>query len=133
MPDARRKKVLVIDDFKEVREGIEAMLANEEEKYETIPARNGREGLCLLQFHDGDIGAIILDCSMPVMGGREFLKELHSNPLYEPYRHIGVIGFSMYGRNIWAGYEDYLFRICSKGNLDLIDVVRSAFAEKDKN
>lgn len=65
-----RPSVLVIDDDEPTREVIAAML--ESEGIDVLQAINGRAALDLLEEFRPDL--IILDLSMPVMDGYEFMK-----------------------------------------------------------
>jgi len=67
-------KVLIIDDDPDVRELVSRMLQNE--NIETIEARNGQEGIKMLE-QNPDL--IILDLEMPVMNGFEFLEQTTTN------------------------------------------------------
>ena len=70
-PDASppRDRVLLIDDDPDVRMTFQRVL--ERHGHEVIVAANGREGLAVAQRDSPDI--ILLDLSMPVMGGLETL------------------------------------------------------------
>lgn len=60
-----RYKVLVVDDDKEIRDGIEIYLKNE--GYGVLKAGDGSEALRLLE--DNEVHLIILDIMMPEMDG----------------------------------------------------------------
>jgi CheY-like chemotaxis protein len=45
--------------------------------YRVIVARDGREGIETFIEHRRDIGAVILDLTMPRMSGREVLEQIH--------------------------------------------------------
>lgn len=51
--------------------------------YIVLQAKNGAEGLEVLQHHLAEISIIILDVQMPVMDGYEFLKMVKSDPFME--------------------------------------------------
>ena len=63
--------VLIVDDDSDIREGLEMLL--ESEGYGVYTAKNGRDALEQLASIP-DLGLILLDLDMPVMGGREFLR-----------------------------------------------------------
>jgi PAS domain S-box-containing protein len=65
--------VLVIDDESVVRKFAEATLI--EAGYRAIVAETGEQGLELIR-NCSDISLVLLDMSMPAMGGREVLEEL---------------------------------------------------------
>ena len=57
--------ILVVEDDKEIREGIEIYLRNQ--GYQTHTAANGREGLAVIG--EKEIHLAIVDIMMPVMDG----------------------------------------------------------------
>lgn len=67
---AEKKQILVIDDVADIRETLRMLL--EIEGYEVLLAANGKEGLDQLRA-GACPGLILLDLSMPVMSGEEFL------------------------------------------------------------
>lgn len=67
-----KSKMLVIDDLKLSRTVLCEMF---QDKYEVIEAKNGKQGITLLEEHCEDITIILLDMIMPEMGGEEFLVE----------------------------------------------------------
>jgi CheY-like chemotaxis protein len=65
--------VLIVEDERDEREALSAWLVDE--GFATLQARNGEEALDLL--HAGRRPALILlDIKMPVMDGREFLRQM---------------------------------------------------------
>ena len=66
--------ILIIDDEKNIREGLSASL--EMEGYNTVLAENGKEGLEL--FAKGDIDLVITDLRMPQVTGEEVLEKIIS-------------------------------------------------------
>ena len=67
------KKILVIDDDKNIREALQAYL--EFEGFKVKVAANGLEALELLKIIEKPC-LILLDLMMPIMNGWEFAKEL---------------------------------------------------------
>lgn len=67
-------KILVIDDEKNIREGLQ--IALEDEGYEVITAADGAEGLRKARRDDADL--IITDLRMPEISGEEILHEVIS-------------------------------------------------------
>ncbi len=61
----KKKKIVLIEDDKPVREGIEILL--EKMGFDTIPAKDGEEGLSLIRKHLPDL--IISDIMMPKLSG----------------------------------------------------------------
>jgi CheY-like chemotaxis protein len=71
----RTSPVLVVDDDRDVRDTLSAVL--ESEGYPVRCAANGAQALAAL--HLGRPVAIVLDLSMPVMSGWEFLDIMRSD------------------------------------------------------
>lgn len=73
MPErgSSRGAILVVDDDASLREQIVALLRDE--GYRTLGAANGREALDVLETDTPSL--ILLDLSMPVMDGWQFLAE----------------------------------------------------------
>ncbi|MDR2478392.1 MAG: sigma-54 dependent transcriptional regulator [Treponema sp.] len=65
-------KLLVVDDEKNIREGLAASL--EMDGYKTVCAATGDEGWQL--FGKGDIDLVITDLKMPGLGGEELLRRI---------------------------------------------------------
>ncbi len=74
-PDSSRKRVLVVDDEKDIVELIRYNLDNE--GYDVIPAYNGKEALEKISSRPD---LIILDLLMPVLDGFETCKRLKATP-----------------------------------------------------
>jgi len=68
-------RLLVIDDEKNIREGLAESLI--EEGYDVVCAENGDEGWKL--FSNGDIDLVITDLKMPGIGGEELMRRIVSN------------------------------------------------------
>jgi PAS domain S-box-containing protein len=68
--------VLVVDDEAGVREVAERML--QEIGFDTLSASDGREALELMQRIGHKVMAVLLDLSMPRMGGQETLRQLRA-------------------------------------------------------
>ncbi len=66
--------ILIIDDEKNIREGLSASL--ELEGYNTVLAKDGKEGLALISR--GDIDLVITDLRMPLVSGEEVLAKVSS-------------------------------------------------------
>jgi DNA-binding response OmpR family regulator len=71
------KKILVIEDEKEIRDKILQVL--EYEGFEVMSAENGRIGVQVVKTHPPDL--IICDILMPELNGYGVLTELRSDPL----------------------------------------------------
>jgi two-component system, cell cycle sensor histidine kinase and response regulator CckA len=66
--------ILVVDDEEAVREVAERML--QEIGFETISAADGREALDIIERNGRQITGVLLDLSMPRMGGQETLQRV---------------------------------------------------------
>src|SRR3954452_18447721 len=84
---SERATVLIVDDAPEIREIVTTLL--EEDGYDVASAANGAEALCKASAHQPD--AIILDVTMPVMDGWQFLEQWRVRP---PERRAPVLVLS---------------------------------------
>jgi CheY-like chemotaxis protein len=71
---AGNETILVIDDEDTVRQAAKSAL--ESYGYKVVAATNGKEGVRLFQEMAGEIDAVLLDMTMPVMSGEEALARL---------------------------------------------------------
>lgn len=83
-------RVLIVDDEPHVRELL--TLALTEAGYEVIAGSDGVEGVGLFLDHAGDLRAVLLDMSMPRLGGREALAQMAAHDPSVPI--ILMSGFS---------------------------------------
>jgi DNA-binding NtrC family response regulator len=65
-------RLLVIDDEKNIREGLAEYLA--QDGYDVVCAENGDEGLKL--FSQGDVDLIITDLKMPGISGEDLMRKI---------------------------------------------------------
>ncbi len=72
-------KVLVVDDDLINRKLMAAMLKKNPKVGEIIEAGDGQTAIQKLR-QEGDVGLVLLDIIMPVMGGMEVLQIMHSDP-----------------------------------------------------
>ncbi len=84
-------KILIVDDEKLIRDMLSSRL--QDHGYETILAKNGKEGLKQFEKHNPSV--TILDLKMPVMDGIEFLKNLKP----EVFLTNAIIVFTGHGDN----------------------------------
>lgn len=80
------KRVLVVDDDQDVQEAIAEVLADQE--YRALVASNGQEALVQLRAMGEKPCVILLDLTMPVMDGFQFLGAQRADPAL---RRIPVI------------------------------------------
>ena len=75
---ARKRKILIVED-QEINRIILCNIL--EQDYDLLQAVNGLEGLNLLRSCKEDISLILLDLTMPVMDGYEFLDHVKKDPI----------------------------------------------------
>ena len=83
-------KILIVEDDANIRDVLKLSL--EFEGYEVVSAKNGKEGLELLNTTDP--GLILLDLMMPVMNGWEFVDQLKEKNLFSKYPIVVVSAYS---------------------------------------
>jgi DNA-binding response OmpR family regulator len=71
-----KKKVLLVEDDESVRQLVRITL--EMNEYEVVEAKDGLEGLLLLEMHRP--AAVVLDLMMPDVGGERMLAQLRATP-----------------------------------------------------
>jgi PAS domain S-box-containing protein len=69
--------ILVVEDEEEVREVAERIL--QDFGFQTIPAVDGRDALDIMESRGSEMTAILMDLSMPRMGGQEALRQLRQS------------------------------------------------------
>jgi PAS domain S-box-containing protein len=74
LPRGEAAAVLVVDDESEVREV--GRIALETAGYRVLTAVDGQDAVDVFRAHQADIGAIILDATMPRLSGAEALQEI---------------------------------------------------------
>jgi PAS domain S-box-containing protein len=87
LPMTARKRVLVIDDEKDIRELLQESLRRD---YEVFTASNGQEGLSLMEAELPDL--VILDIAMPVMNGYQFLEKVKGDQRMKDVLVIAISG-----------------------------------------
>lgn len=109
-------QLILVDDHQIVRDGLKALLADNEDIVLTGEAGNGHELLNLLKVVTADI--ILLDISMPGVSGIEVCRTLQKE-----YPEIRVIMLSMYSseefviQSLQAGAWGYLPKNISREEL----------------
>ena len=88
-------KILIVDDEREEREGIDYLLKRYQYPVETVQAANGAEASRYIHSHKVDI--LFTDVKMPVMNGLDLAKEVNE---YDP--QVKIIIFSAYGEFEYA-------------------------------
>jgi signal transduction histidine kinase/CheY-like chemotaxis protein/ligand-binding sensor domain-containing protein len=104
LPDKSEYTILVIDDDDNAQDMMKRFL--EKQKYSTLRANSGKEGIMLAKKHKPD--AITLDVMMPEMDGWEVLSELQKD---DQTKDIPVIMITMANKpdmGYSLGATDYL-------------------------
>ena len=107
-------RILVVDDDRQIRSLLEHYLAEREEGFVVETASNGTEALSVLRSSSFDPDAILLDLSMPKMGGFETLKRIQDGG----HRVVTIV---LSGR---AGEEEQLQAF----DLGALDFVKKPFS-----
>ncbi len=118
----RLLRVMLVDDHKIVREGLQSMLAEEPDIEIIAQAGNGREAVELAYLLQPDV--IVMDVSMPVMTGDEATREIKRH-----LPQIRVVALSMFNdagtanRMRRAGAAAYLLK--TSPSEELLAAIRS--------
>ncbi len=121
--------ILVVDDEETVRSVAAATL--ERCGFQVELATNGRDGLRAFRHRAADIRAVVLDLTMPIMGGDEVLAELRSGP--GPGATVPILLSSGYSSSDVAGnlqrFAPIQFLQKPYNPADLIQKIRSCLGE----
>jgi CheY-like chemotaxis protein len=82
--------VLVVDDEFGIVDVLETVLTDE--GYRVLTACNGKQGLSRLAEETPEV--ILLDFMMPILGGRDMLRAIASEPVYQGIRVIMMSSLS---------------------------------------
>lgn len=93
-----KKTILIIDDVEAIREVFQYALSIE--GYDVLTAENGKDALELLANTREKPNAILLDVSMPIMDGIQFMEIFRKD---ETLNTIPVIVMSAYGDALIKG------------------------------
>lgn len=108
--EALEETILVVDDMEINRESLAAIF---EGTYRVLEASNGQEALEVLEKNAYQIDMILLDLTMPVMDGIEFLKCKKENPDMEDIPVIIITAEDSAEQQIemiQMGAEDYVIK-----------------------
>jgi CheY-like chemotaxis protein len=97
--------VLVVDDDPDIRETLSELL--DANGYEVLEAENGQIALDVLKSTPRFPCVVLLDLSMPVLDGREFLKRRASDPILRSIPVVVVSGSNQPADPI-EGIDEYL-------------------------
>jgi two-component system chemotaxis response regulator CheY len=105
----KMKQVLVVDDSPVIRKIARRIL--EGLRLQTSEAADGRQALAACSFAMPD--AIFVDCSMPVLDGYDFLRELRQMPGGEKPKIVFCStehDVSLVARAMHAGADEFLMK-----------------------
>lgn len=103
---ATERQVLLVEDDRDIRAALGAILADEGFDVLTVP--NGFDGLASLEGMRPDL--IILDWMMPVIDGGAFLKALRGEYDYQPPVLVITAGRVTRDEALAAGATDFLLK-----------------------
>lgn len=125
-------KILIVDDERNERMGIEKLIKRYQYQLEVTQAANGPEALEILAKEEIDI--LLTDIKMPFMTGIQLIKEVHKrgwNPLCIIYSAYGEFEYAQDA--IALGVLQYLLKpIKLKEFQELFDKIIAACDEKKK-
>lgn len=84
-------KVLIVDDDHDICVLLSDLLA--EEGFSVRSAHNGQEALEILQREPGWV--VLLDLHMPLVDGREFLRQFQRNPRWQKRNRVVLMSASV--------------------------------------
>jgi CheY-like chemotaxis protein len=106
-PRGAGQQVLVVDDEAAVRRVLKATL--EKAGYNVLLAANGREALTLYRESGSTIAAVIIDMTMPVLGGEPTMRELVKlNPDVRIIASSGIHENETIAKSIGAQVKQFL-------------------------
>lgn len=102
-------RVLIADDHKILRDGLVALLEEQEDLRIVAQADNGREAIALTRQHRPDI--VVMDAAMPLLNGVEATRQIHAES-----PGVRIIALSMHSDRrfvrgmLAAGASGYLLK-----------------------
>lgn len=88
-------KILIVDDHQIMREGLERILRDADERWATVAVGNGFDALHRLGREHFDVA--IVDLSMPGMGGLDLIKRIKAE-----HPAVAVLVLSMFAQEEYA-------------------------------
>ena len=117
-----RIRILAIDDHPALREGLAALLGNQEDMLLIAESGTGQEGLLLFQQHRPDV--TLLDLQLPDLHGIEVLQRIRA---FKPAARVIVLttflGDAQATQAIRAGAAGYLLKTTLR--CDLLETIRA--------
>ncbi len=122
-------RILSVDDHPMLREGIAAVLANEQDMFLVAEASNGREAIEQFRIHRPDV--TLMDVQMPEVNGIDAILKIR-----EEFPDARIIVLTTYtgdaqaARAFKAGASGYLLK--NMVRKELIDTIRTVHAGKKR-
>ena len=125
-PDvAKRIRILIVDDYAVVREGLRSIINAEPDMMVVAEARNGQEAVRVFRQHRPDV--TLMDLRMPIMNGAEAITAIRAE--FPRCRIIVLTGSGAdedIHRSLTAGVQSYLWKSMSRKQLlEAIRIVHS--------
>lgn len=120
-------KVLLVDDHQIMREGLQSLLEQADDIEVVAQAANGIEAL--LQYPECRPDVVVMDLTMPVMGGIEATKKIITR--YPEARILAlsmVLDRSCVAESLKAGARGYLLKDCAAN--ELMAAIRTLYIGK---
>ena len=123
----KKIRILLADDHKITRQGLQSLLEKEPDMEVIAEAENGRTAVQLTQRLAPDV--VIMDVSMPDLNGMEAARQI-----VDRKQNIKVIALSMHSDNLFvtemlkSGVSGYLLKDCAFE--ELAGAIRSVIAGK---
>ncbi len=105
MPRTIAEAVLLVDDDQDIRESLSELL--DASGYVVLQAENGQIALDVLKTTPRFPCVVLLDLSMPVLDGREFLRRRASDPILRDIPVVVVSGSNPPAEPL-PGIDEYL-------------------------
>ncbi len=122
-------RVMLIEDHAMVRAGFRMLIESQEDMVIVAEAGSAEEGLTLLEMMEGPPDVILLDISMPGMGGIGFAQRAKA-----VYPDIAILVVTVHDSQAYllkmvdAGVAGYLPKHAAAG--ELLQAIRSVYAGK---
>ena len=120
-------RVMLIEDHELVRTGFRMLIESQPDMAIVAEASSGEEGLAQLEQLDAPPDVILLDISMPGMGGVEFTRRLKAR-----WPHVAILAVTVHDSQAYllqmieAGAEGYLPKHAAAN--DLLTGIRAVHA-----
>jgi DNA-binding NarL/FixJ family response regulator len=127
MPDSQRKGVLIVEDHTLLREGLRSLLSSDQDLEVIGEAGDGREAVWQCQKQSPAL--ILMDLSMPRMGGVEAIREIKKDRPATKILALTVNDSEEYVlAALKAGADGYILKDSTRA--ELIQAIRSVLAGK---